>query len=301
MPRAAWRVAMTTMQGMQGGIAVRTPRERPPLSSEIAAFYAIADEARRLTAGIGLLELVRTQEILRRLMPAAPAVVLDVGGAAGAHACWLARDGYAVHLIDPLPQHVEQARHASLAQPGHPLAGIEEGDARRLDFADGFAHVVLELGPLYHLTSRDDRLAALREARRVLKPGGMLFAAAISRFASALGAMGANQLVDPEFFALVERDLTDGQHRNPTDRLDWFTTAFFHRPEELRAEVLEAGFTVDALLGVEGPAWILPDFGARWGEPVARGRLLAVLRAIEAEPTLLGASAHVIAVGRKPA
>ncbi len=276
----------------------RRMRERPPLSPEIAEFYMIADEERRLSAGIGLLELVRTQEILRRRLPPAPAVILDVGGGPGAHACWLARDGYAVHLIDPLPRHVEQARHASQAQPGHPLAGAEIGDARRLEFADGLADAVLELGPLYHLTERSDRLAALREARRVLKPGGVLFAAAISRFASALGAMAAEMLADTQFFALVEQDLKDGQHRNPTDKLDWFTTAFFHRPEELRAELTEAGFTVEALLGVEGPAWILPEFGARWNEPVSRGRLLAVLRAIEAEPALLGASAHIIAVGR---
>jgi len=44
--------------------------------------------------------------------------------------------------------------------------------------------VVLMLGPLYHLTEPADRHQALREAHRVLGPGGLLAAAAISRVAS---------------------------------------------------------------------------------------------------------------------
>src|SRR5262249_49876920 len=79
--------------------------------------------------------------------------------------------GYAVHLSDVVPLHVEQAREASARQPDHPLAGTAVGDARRLAHPDGSADAVLLLGPLYHLTERADRLAAWREARRGRRPG----------------------------------------------------------------------------------------------------------------------------------
>jgi hypothetical protein len=98
----------------------------------------------------------------------------------------------------------------------------------------------------------------------------------------------------------VERDLSGGHHENPTDRLDYFTTAYFHRPEDLRREVAGAGFRVDGLYGVEGPGWILPDFVERWNDPARREILLQVARALESEPAILGCSAHLLVVGHKP-
>src|SRR5262249_18839146 len=149
------------------------------------------------------------------------------------------------------------------------------------------------------LAERADRRAALREARRVLRPGGMLVAAAISQFASALDGLRGGYLDDPAFAAIVHRDLADGQHRNPTDHPAYFTTAFFHHPAELRQEVPAAGLTGVQVLAVEGPAWLLPDFDARWDDPGRRERLLDIVRRTEADPALLGASAHLLAVARK--
>jgi SAM-dependent methyltransferase len=174
------------------------------------------------------------------------------------------------------------------------------GDARALDFGDGSADIVLLLGPLYHLTEAADRARALGEARRVLKPGGHLFAAAISRWASALDGLSRDLFEDPRFTAIVERDLSEGQHRNPTERLDYFTTAYFHRPEELRAEVSNAGLMVEGVYGIEGPGWIQPDLTARLADPRRRADLLRVARQLELEASLVGASAHLLAVARAP-
>ncbi|MGH9670912.1 MAG: hypothetical protein ACRD3A_12480, partial [Terriglobales bacterium] len=99
---------------------------------------------------------------------------------------------------------------------------------------------------------------------------------------------------------IVARDLRDGQHRNPTDK-EYFTTAFFHMPEELEAEVREAAFDLVDLLGVEGPGWLLPDLEQRWADPAERERLLQAARAVEREPALLGLPPHLLAIGRKPA
>ncbi|HEX9190005.1 MAG TPA: class I SAM-dependent methyltransferase [Vicinamibacteria bacterium] len=270
---------------------------RPP--SEVLGYYARGGERERLDEGYFPLERARTQELVLRHLPPPPGVVLDVGGAAGAYAFWLAEGGYAVHLVDPVPLHVEQAGAASAARPAFRLASARVGDARRLDFADATADAVLMLGPLYHLTDRKDRFAALVEARRVLRPGGLVFAAGISRYAPLLDGLRGPVFDDELFARIVERDLEDGQHRNDTGNARFFTTAFFHRPEDLGAEAAEAGFAVEGVFAVEGPGALVPDFADRWREAGARARLLDLVRRVEREPALLGASPHLLAVARR--
>ena len=268
------------------------------LEREIGAYYARGDEEKRLDPSGFSLERVRTQLILRRVLPPPPATILDVGGAAGVYAFWLAGLGYAVHLIDPIQLHLDQARRrASKTSPQ--LASMRLGDALSLEISDGHADAVLLLGPLYHLTERADRVAALREARRVTGPKGIVVAGAISRFASLLDGLMRGFLADPEFARIVDADLRDGQHRNPTSNPEYFTTAYFHTPDELRAEMADGGWKVDALLAVEGPAEYanLPRPNRR-KEPVSLERSLALVERIESEPSLLGASPHWLAVGR---
>jgi ubiquinone/menaquinone biosynthesis C-methylase UbiE len=268
--------------------------------AEMTAHYDAGIELPRLATNSGQLEFARTCDIIQRHFPPAPAVVLDVGGGPGVYACLLARQGYQVHLLDPIALHVEQAREAARRQPDHPLASAVVGDARQLDHADGSADAVLLLGPLYHLTDRADRLLAWREACRVLRPGGVVLAAAISRFASALDGMKQALFDDPVFAAIVERDLRDGQHRNPTNHPFYFTTTYFHLPDELKVEAEEAGLRHQTTLGVEGPGWLLQNFEAWWNDATRRQRMLAVAQALESEPALLGVSAHLLAVARKP-
>ena len=115
-----------------------------------------------------------------------------------------------------------------------------------------------------------------------------------------LDGLSRELLSDPEFARMVEGDLRDGHHRNATARLDYFTTAYLHWPEELERETVAAGFAVQGLYGVEGPGWILPDFDERWNDAERREALLRVARALESVPSTLGSSAHLIVVGQKP-
>jgi ubiquinone/menaquinone biosynthesis C-methylase UbiE len=259
---------------------------------DIILHYQKVAEQSRLAEGVGPLELARTQEVIRRYLPKPPSTILDIGGGPGIYASWLTDLGCTVHLVDPVPGHVEQARLLA-------VAGASIGDARSLAFANEFADVVLLLGPLYHLTERADRIRALAESWRVLRPGGTLFAAAISRFASLLDGLFRGLIDAPAFCAIVDRDLREGQHRNPTGNPAYFTTAFFHRAEELAVEVREAGFSLTDIVAVEGPGWLVADFENRWGDARRRQQLLDLIRQVEHEPAMLAISHHVLAVARK--
>jgi SAM-dependent methyltransferase len=270
--------------------------EPPP---EVLAYYSAFPEPSRLTAGLGLLEGERTRELLQRFLPPPPARVLDVGGAAGTYAFWLAAQGYAVHLIDATPRLVEAAlRRNDTAE--HKLARVTLGDARELPEADGAADAVLVLGPLYHLTEHHDRLRALGEARRVARPGGVLAASAVCRFAAVLDGLAFHPGLDPALVAMRQRSVADGQYRNQTNNLNYFVTAYFHRPEDLEAELIAAAFDDVRVFAVEGPGSLLANFEARWNDPAGRQEILAAVRLLEEERSLTGASAHLLAFGTNP-
>ncbi len=261
----------------------------------IVAHYETVREEDRISSGFAQLELLRVQDVLGRHLPDPPATVLDVGGATGVHASWLAERGYRVHLVDLAPRHVAMAA-SELAHLG---VVAELGDARRLPVEDGSVEVVLLLGPLYHLTERDERLAALREALRAVRPGGLVVVAAISRFASLFDGLARELLFEPDFLPIVERDLAEGQHRNVEGREHRFTTAFFHHPDELRGEIADAGLTLRELVGLEGLAGWLPQLADHWEAPEGRERILWAARAIESEPSLIGLSGHLLAIAER--
>src|ERR1039458_8664703 len=115
-------------------------------------------------------------ELLERLLPSPPAQVLDVGGGPGTYAAPLARRGYRVHLVDPVPLHVEQARQAAGSDPALGFTAAA-GDARELAERAESQDAVLLFGPLYHLTEAAHRRQALAEAWRGLRAGGALVGA----------------------------------------------------------------------------------------------------------------------------
>jgi ubiquinone/menaquinone biosynthesis C-methylase UbiE len=272
-------------------------KEPNPLTDALA-HYEQVDEDSRLQQGWGPLELERTRELIARALKPAPAVILDVGGGSGIYSAWLASLGYEVHLVDPVPKHIDQARRRSSRQQ-QAIASMSIGDARLLETKDTSVDTVLLLGPLYHLIERQDRIRSLNEALRVLRPGGLVFAVAISHFASLLDSLRHGFFADPLFAPILERDLTDGQHRNPTGNPLYFTTAFFHRPGELARELIAAGFHLESVAAIEGPGWLAHDFDDLWTDLALRARLLDSIRKVEREPSILGASPHIMAVGRK--
>lgn len=268
-----------------------------PVDPAVLRHYETIREEDRISQGLGRLELLRVQEILRRHLPPPPSDIVDIGGATGVHASWLADLGYRVRIVDIAPRHVEKA-NTDLSGKG---VSAEVADARSLPYPDATFDAALLFGPLYHLTDEKDRIRALREASRVVRPDGPVAIAAVSRFASLFDGLGRQFLFDPDFEAIVRGDLANGQHRNPEDRPHWWTTAYLHHPEQLRHEVEQAGLVVRELVGVEGLAAYLPQLAERWDDPTDREVVLWAARTIENEPTLLGLSAHLLLVARVPA
>ena len=257
--------------------------DQTEIDERLRSYYGgLFDEDARLTtrSAQGPLEHRRTQELIAEHISAGR--ILDVGGGTGAHARTLRERGFDVVLVDPVPEHVAAAGSS----------GIDAllGDARNLSFADGSFDAVLLLGPLYHLAGRSERLQALREARRVTRAGGFVFAAALSRFV----AFGANVLGRPVRPDPVVRALWEQGTPRPGDR---FPAGHFHTAEELDEEVTDAGLEVLAVHGVEGPSGLALE-----GVPVDRTDLtdaaLALARATSAEPGIRDFSAHLLAVAR---
>lgn len=106
---------------------------------------------------------------------------------------------------------------------------------------------------------------------------------------------GDSMTADPVFRGVVEADLADGQHRNPggSRREELFTTAFFHTPRGLVEEATDAGLDDIEILGVEGPAWMVENLDEIDAQVYAA-------RAAEAEPSLMGASSHLMLIGTTP-
>jgi SAM-dependent methyltransferase len=259
---------------------------------ELQAYYARGQEAARLEHGAGLVEYLRTVEIMQRTLPAAPAVVADIGGGPGRYTDWLVERGFQVIHRDLVAEHVHDvaSRHSGV--------DTRVGDARDLDLADDSVDAVLLLGPIYHLRERHDRVQALREARRIVRRTGVVLVAAISRWGGRLDGMLVQRLheIRPAFASIVEEGERTGWIRAAHEA--GFSCAT-HRPDELRAEIEDAGLKIETLVSLEGVSFALSDLDERLDVPDERQLLLDTLRRLDTVPELLGVGPHLLAVARR--
>jgi ubiquinone/menaquinone biosynthesis C-methylase UbiE len=248
-------------------------------------------ERERLDYREGQLEFVRTKELLDRFLPKFPVKIIDIGGGTGRYAAWLASQGHNLHLVDRVPAHVEEASRAGAFT-------VAVGDARDLRDPDSTYDVALLLGPLYHLQAVAERLKALREARRVVREGGIVVAAFISRGAVALDGYVKGWIDKPGTIEIIGKQLREGFVR--TGRSGFGEISYFHLPSEASAELKTSGLETLAIYGVEGPGWVAPNFDQRWQQPGTRQVMLESARICEDDPELQVLSAHLLAFCRCP-
>ena len=258
-------------------------------AAAMQAYYARDKERDRLAAGVGRVEFARTVEIVERTLPPTRAVVADVGGGPGRYTDWLVEAGHKVVHRDLVAHHVEQVR----ARHGVEV-DAEVGDARALDLASGSVDVVLLLGPLYHLPRSEDRLLALREAARVLKPTGVVHVAAISRWAVRLDGILVQRFHETHpVLAEVVDEMERTGVMGPIAEAGF--TGYAHTPDQLRAELEESGLVLRSVVPLEGVTFALGDIDERMDDPVQRALVLDTLRALESVPDLIGIGTHLLA------
>jgi ubiquinone/menaquinone biosynthesis C-methylase UbiE len=267
-------------------------------TDKINQYYAGGIEKDRFNLEYFMLEGIRTKEIISRYLSKEKMNIIDIGGGAGYYSFWLQEKGHNVTLVDLSPKNIEFASdHSSTA--GTHLTGLKLGDATKLDFKDEEFDLALLCGPLYHLTDKQERLQALSEAKRVLKPNGILFAAVISRYASLFDGFNRDLVADDNFEKILIDDLQTGIHFNPTDNPEYFTTAYFHTPSEIRSEISESGLKLNKLIAIESFGWIVNDLEAKSRDLNYMNKLQKIINMVETNEDILAMSPHIMAVARK--
>ncbi|MFI5709935.1 class I SAM-dependent methyltransferase [Kribbella sp. NPDC051620] len=252
------------------------------------------EEVRLRSTWRGRFEMARTQHLLRQYLPEAPAEVADIGGGPGAHACWLKQLGYSVELLDPVERHVRQATAAGIS--------AVQGDARRLPWENEQFDAALLAGPIYHLTEASDRRLALREAIRVVRPGGFVAVVAINRAANLIGSTIANTLLTRQ---QVVTDILETGFSPDNERM---AETVYHTTTQLRTELVNAGLASVTIHGLTGPGgWLTVAIDRYFGEielpellqqPPPMETALECSRLADRHPELVPASSLLFAVGQ---
>ncbi|MCE5324432.1 class I SAM-dependent methyltransferase [bacterium] len=276
------------------------------IDKDVLAKYNAGIEKGRLHTNLGLIEFERTKEILKQTLPLPSAVIYDIGGGYGEYSFWLASLGYEAYLYDISEKNIEMSKELSKEYSAN-LKTMEVADARSINRPDESADAVLFFGPLYHIVDYGERQLALNECRRLLKPGGLLYTAAISRYATTLWAVTTygtkHHLLDEHgFFNMIEHEIKTGQHiKNPSSSYNGMGRSYFHLPDELKMEIEAAGFIGTDVRGIIGPAWLVPDLDEVWKDETKRESVMRVVRMCEKDESIMGLSTHLLAISRKEA
>jgi len=178
------------------------------------------------------IEFIRTKDIILRNLPEKPIKIIDLCGASGHYAYWLAQMGHEVHLMDLSPKHIEEAKCNKLKYNVE-LASTLCGDARSLSYNNESFDMVLLMGALYHLQEREDRIKCQREVYRILKNNGIAVFAYCSRYASMLDGFKRRRADDPIYCEIMDEGMSTGKHKNPGNKHKYFTNAFFHSTNDI--------------------------------------------------------------------
>lgn len=264
--------------------------------SDIAAYYNNDPDTERSRLERHQLEYDLTWRYLDQYLPSNGSV-LEIGAATGRYTVGLAQQGYSVTAVDLSAGNLEVCRR-SLAE-----AGLEKKVQLVLADARDLSHVierafdaVLLMGPLYHLIEEADRKTALKQSADRLREGGILFSAFISRF----GIMGDLMKNLPDWIknqTEVRSLLENGRRPDDAPRGGGFR-GYFAQVAEITPLHEAMGFETLALVGVE-PAISADDESYSKLQGEQRQLWLDLLYEISTEASILGASRHLLYIGRK--
>jgi S-adenosylmethionine-dependent methyltransferase len=262
---------------------------------DIAAYYNNDPDRENGRLERHQLEYDLTWRYLTQYLPS-QGRILEIGAATGRYTLGLARCGYHVTAVDMSEKLLEICRER-IADGGYEKqVQFITGDARQLtEVSEKDFDAVMLMGPLYHLVEEADRKTALREAYLHLKEDGILFSAFISRF----GIMGDLLRNVPDWIedqAEVQSILDKG--RDPDHFPQGGFRGYFASVAEIAPLHQALGFETLAVAAVE-PAISADDESYNRLQGSQRQLWLDLLHQISEEPCILGASRHILYIGRK--
>ena len=263
--------------------------------SDIAAFYDSDVDYENSRLESHQLEYDLTWRYLNRYLPPTGSI-LEIGAATGRYTLALCKRGYSVTAVDLSAALLERCKLRLKAKALDGQARFVVADARDLHAVPTTAFdAVLLMGPLYHLIFEEDRRQALRQAVDHLRSGGLLFSTHLSR----LGVLGDLMRRVPEWIERKEevRFLLD-QGRRPDDQPKGGFRGYFARVSEIRPLHEVLGIQTIMLVGVE-PAISADDESYNKLQAPQRDLWLDLLEEVSSDETTLGASRHLLYVGRK--
>ena len=263
--------------------------------SDIAVFYDrdVEDEDARLV--LHQLEYDLTWRYLTRYLPPAGSI-LEIGAGTGRYTLALCRRGYSVTAVDLSAALLQRCQLRLEASRLHGQVQCVVADARDLQAVPSTAFdAVLLMGPLYHLVFEEDRYQAVRQAVDRLRSGGLLFSTHLSR----LGILGDLMRRVPEWIERGEevRFLLD-RGRRPDDQPRGGFRGYLARVSEIRPLHEARGLQTIVLAGVE-PAISADDESYNQLQGPRRELWLDLLEEVSSDETTVGASRHLLYVGRK--
>lgn len=178
------------------------------------------------------------------------AKILDIACGTGNYAEILLKKGYVLGLNDLSEKNIKLTRKKIKNNAN--VLHVSVSDALNADIWQKEKwDAVLILGPLYHLTKKNNRLKILEMAKKNVKKNGYIYSAFMSRTAAMLYGLKNNpQGIEEKqgVFSLWET----GTDKNFVEGTEWFTHAYFSFPEEINPLISEAGLKPLHLIGIEG-------------------------------------------------
>ena len=254
--------------------------------TNIEKHYNKHPEDLRLLRRHGILEFETTMYHLRRFLR--PGMrLLDIGAGTGRYASALMAEGYEVKAVELVRRNID------VFLKREPAADVVQGDARSMSFLpSATSDVTLLLGPLYHLIGDGEKIKALEEAKRVTKPGGLIFVAYLMNEYSILSYCFDEDRIG----GLMDRGAVDGGYhiRAAEDELYDYV-----RLEDIDRLDRAAGLERVTVFSPDGPADYMRTRLNRMSDETF-ARFLDYQKSVSERPDLMGAGSHVVDVVRRP-